>query len=130
VLKFLLDSHTLLWMLYEPGLLPAGVQSVLRDESNELLVSYVSLWEIADKAAKFRLPMAGASADAILHDIRGFGATLLAIDLDDVMNSVKLPRHHNDPLDRVLIAQAIRLDATLLSKDSKFKHYAVRLVWG
>jgi PIN domain nuclease of toxin-antitoxin system len=129
VLKFLLDTHTLLWMLYEPRLLPAEVQSVLTDETNELLVSYVSLWEITDKAAKFRLPMAGASADAILRDIRGLGATLLAIDLDDIMNSVKLPRHHNDPLDRVLIAQAIRCEATLLSKDGKFKHYDVKLFW-
>ena len=116
-------------MLYDPKLLPSDVQSLLTDENNELLVSYVSLWEITDKAAKFRLPMAGASVDAILRDIHGFRATLLEIQLDDIMNSVKLPRHHNDPLDRVLIAQAIRLDATLLSKDSKFKYYDVRLFW-
>jgi|GEM_PF-6464289 len=76
-------------MLYDPKLLPSDVQSLLTDENNELLVSYVSLWEITDKAAKFRLPMAGASVDAILRDIHGFRATLLEIQLDDIMNSVK-----------------------------------------
>ena len=121
MLKFLLDSHTLVWMLYQPEVLPATVQSILRDERNELFVSHVSLWELTDKAAKFRLPMAGASADAILTDVQGLRATMVPIELEDVMNSVRLPRHHNDPLDRVLIAQAVRLGATLLSKDGKFK---------
>jgi PIN domain nuclease of toxin-antitoxin system len=130
VLKFLLDSHTLIWTLYEVRLLPLDVQSILTDERNELLISHVSIWEIVDKAAKFHLPMAGTSADAILRDIRGIHAPLLPINLEDVVSSVKLPRHHHDPLDRVLIAQARRLDATLLSKDGKFKQVRREAVLG
>lgn len=128
--RFLMDSHTMLWTLYVSEVLPVAVRSVLEDNTNELLISHISPWEIADKATKFRLPMAGSSADAIFQDVDELEATLLPIELEDILESIKLPRFHNDPLDRVLIAQARRVDATLLSKDGKFKQYDVRVFWG
>jgi PIN domain nuclease of toxin-antitoxin system len=54
---------------------------------------------------------------------------MLPIQLDDIIASVKLPRHHGDPLDRLLIAQARRFNATLLSRDGKFNHYEVCIFW-
>jgi len=129
-MKFLFDSHALLWTIYEPFRLPPGVASAIADPSNDLLISHVSVWELTDKAAKFRLPVAGFSVDRIVARIQELGATLLPIDLADVVASVKLPQHHGDPMDRVLIAQARRLNATLLSKDGKFKHYDVPVFWG
>lgn len=129
MLKFLLDTHTLLWTLYEPHKLPTAVLAVVRKRQSELFISHVSPWEITDKATKFRLPMAGSSPASIVRDVQALGATLVPITLEDIVASVKLPRHHNDPLDRVLIAQAQRLGATLLSKDGKFTLYEVPILW-
>lgn len=125
----MLDSHTLLWAIYEPHLLPGIVSSIIEEETNSLFLSHVSIWELTDKAAKFRLPTAGPSPDRIMLRILELRATVLAIDLDDIIASVKLPRHHGDPMDRLLIAQARRLEATLLSRDGKFKHYDVPTLW-
>jgi PIN domain nuclease of toxin-antitoxin system len=128
-MKLLLDSHTLLWALYEPRQLPASVRLMIEDKANQVFVSHVSPWEITDKATKFRLPMAGSSADQIVRDVETLHVTLFPIELQDIIASVKLPRHHNDPLDRLLIAQAQRLGATLLSVDGKFKLYDVPILW-
>ena len=115
--RFLLDTHTLLWTLYEPERLPPEVRTILEGSINELLLSDVSVLEITSKAARYRLPQAGFSVDVIMGD------------RDDIVAAAKLPLHHTDPLDRVLIAQARRLGATLLSKDSKFASYDVALFW-
>ena len=58
-MKLLFDSHTLYWTLYEPDRLPDGVKSQIEDPSNILFISHVSALELTDKAAKFRLPIAG-----------------------------------------------------------------------
>jgi PIN domain nuclease of toxin-antitoxin system len=128
-MKFLLDSHTLLWTLYEPHYLPARVVSAVANSNNLLYVSHVSVLELTDKAAKFRLPIAGPSVDRIVERILGLGVTMVPIELADITASVTLPRRHDDPLDRLLIAQAIRLGATLLSKDGKFGEYDVPVLW-
>jgi PIN domain nuclease of toxin-antitoxin system len=128
-MKFMLDSHTLLWTLYEPELLPAGVASAISDSAHQLYVSHISVLELTDKAVKFRLPKAGSAADRIIEHILGLGVTMTSVELADIAASVKLPRHHDDPLDRILIAQAQRLSATLLSRDGKFGHYDVPVFW-
>lgn len=73
--------------------------------------------------------MAGSSPDRIVQDVLELRMDLVAISFEDVLNSVKLPRHHNDPMDRLLIAQAHRVGATLLSKDGKFSFYDVPVRW-
>ena len=127
--NLLLDSHTLLWTLYEPHLLTPRVRSAIEDPGNHLFISQVSVLELTDKVAKFRLPTAGFFVDRVVERIEEIRATIVPIEMRDILASVKLPRHHNEPLDRLLIAQAERLDATLLSKDGKFKLYDVPLLW-
>lgn len=118
-MRFLLDSHTLLWAMFEPHRLSEGVANVVSDGANSLYISHVSILELTDKAAKFRLPSAGSSVERIMERILKFGAEIVAIELVDVLASVQLPLHHGGPLDRLLIAQAQRLQATLLSRDGK-----------
>jgi PIN domain nuclease of toxin-antitoxin system len=128
-MRFLFDSHTLLWTIYEPFRLSASVQSVIANTSNDLLISHISIWELTDKAAKFRLPVAGFSVDRIVDRITGLGGTLLPVELADIVASVKLPHAHGDPMDRALIAQAQRHNAILLSRDRKFNLYDVPVFW-
>ncbi|MES2393685.1 MAG: type II toxin-antitoxin system VapC family toxin [Acidobacteriota bacterium] len=128
-MKLLLDSHAVYWSLYEPERLPGGVSAVIEDSSNNIFVSHVCVWELVDKAAKFRLPVAGTSVDRIVERIFGLRATMVPVALEDIVASAKLPQHHGDPMDRVLIAQAARLGARLLSKDRKFALYGVDVFW-
>ena len=124
-MKLVLDSHTLLWTLYEPRRLPAGVAAAIADSLNQLYVSHVSVLELTDKAAKFRLPSAGLSVERIL----GLGVTMVPIELADIAASVKLPRHHDDPFDRLLIAQAQARNLVLVSKDAEIAKYDVMVLW-
>ncbi len=128
-MRYLLDTHTLIWTLYDPASLSVRVRGLVSGFEHELYGSHVSILEITDKASKGRLPLAGNSPDAILEDLQAFPVKLVPISLEDILASVKLPRHHNDPLDRLLIAQAQRLGATLLSKDGMFKLYDVPVLW-
>jgi PIN domain nuclease of toxin-antitoxin system len=128
-MKLVLDSHTLLWTLYEPRRLPAGVAAAIADSLNQLYVSHVSVLELTDKAAKFRLPSAGFSVDRIVERILGLGVTMVPIELADIAASVKLPRHHDDPFDRLLIAQAQARNLVLVSKDAEIAKYDVMVLW-
>ena len=127
--RWLLDTHTLLWTLYEPERLSKRVRTLIEEDTNEILLSDVSVLEITSKAVRYRLPQAGSSVDVIMGRILGLKADMVSIHLDDIAAAAKLPPHHFDPLDRVLIAQAVRLGATLLSKDGKFALYDVPVLW-
>jgi PIN domain nuclease of toxin-antitoxin system len=105
------------------------VRAAIEEPANDLYISHAAVWEIVDKAAKFRLPMAGFSVDRIVERIDGLQATIVPIQMEDILTSVKLPKIHGDPMDRLLIAQAQQLGATLLSKDGMFKLYDVPVLW-
>jgi PIN domain nuclease of toxin-antitoxin system len=127
--KLLLDSHVILWALYDPPMLPDGVNLLIRDPANEVFVSEGSVWELMDKAMKGRLPLIANSASRFVDDILALGATLLPIERDDILRSVDLPFHHGDPFDRMFIAQAQARDLTLISKDRDIAKYDIKFLW-
>ncbi len=128
-MELLLDSHTLLWALYSPAVLPESLARLLEDPSNQLYVSAGSGWELSDKACKGRLPLAGNSVAQFMQDNDAFGVTLLAIERVDLLTSVTLPPHHGDPFDRLFIAQAQLRTLTLVSKDPEIAKYDVKVLW-
>ncbi len=128
-MKLLLDSHVVLWMLYDPQMLPPSLHALIRDPANEIFVSEASVWELMDKAMKGRLPLIANSASEFVDDILAFGATLLPIERDDIVSSVNLPLHHGDPFDRLLVALAKSRDLTLVSKDRDIARYDVKSLW-
>jgi PIN domain nuclease of toxin-antitoxin system len=125
----LLDSHAVLWALYNPALLPRRLARLLEDLSISLYISEVTLWELADKAGKMRLPLAQNSVLQLTHDIGEFGAVLVPIERADILASVVLPPHHGDPFDRLLVAQAQARDLVLVSKDRDIAKYDVSVMW-
>ena len=72
-MELLLDNHALLWTLYTPTLLPSGLADILREPTTHLSVSEGSVWELSDKAAKGRLPLAGNSVSQFMATHRGVG---------------------------------------------------------
>ncbi len=128
-MKLLLDSHTLLWAVYDPAKLPKLAAEVIADSENELFVSHISILELANKAASDRLPLVGPSTIRLLERIRELGATFLPIQLEEILAAANLPRHHADPLDRILIVQANFHDLQLVTCDGDIPKYDVKTIW-
>ena len=128
-MKLLLDSHVLLWAVYEPERLSSSAHDSVSDVSNELFVSLASVWELANKAAAYKLPLAGSSVERMMQRIEDLGVEFIPISREDIGSAAVLPRHHSDPFDRMLIAQAQRYGLLLVTKDPLVATYAVSVLW-
>ena len=124
-MKFLLDTHALLWWLADDSQLGRQARELVEDPGNDVLVSMVSLWEIA---AKTRIGKLQAELKEITDAVQQEGFTLLDIGIAHLLTLAELPMHHRDPFDHLLIAQAIAEDATFISEDPTMARYPVRVV--
>lgn len=123
----LLDTHVWLWMLTDPSRL-GSLRPWLEDEANALLFSAASSWEIAIKHALGRLPLPEPPASFVPSRIRATGVTPIAIEHTHALGVASLPRHHHDPFDRLLVAQALAYDVPLATADAALKTYDVRIL--
>ena len=124
-MKFLLDTHALLWWLADDAQLGRQARELVADPGNDVLVSMVSLWEIA---VKTRIGKLQADIKEITDAVQQEGFTLLDIGVAHLLTLAGLPMHHRDPFDHLLIAQAITEDATFISEDRNAARYPVRVV--
>jgi PIN domain nuclease of toxin-antitoxin system len=120
-LRLLLDTHALLWALLAPRRLSPTAADAIEDAANDVFVSVVSTWEIEVKRAKGKLPIPTPLRDALAEQ----RFKTLPVTLRDVLAVESLPRHHRDPFDRMLIAQAQLEDMTLVTSDREVRHYPV-----
>ena len=132
-MTFLLDTHTLLWMLFEPDRLSEEVQAQIKDFENEILVSPVSLWEISLKFAIGKLELKGVFPEELLEKILESGLSIISFDADTLLTFHKLPQtSHKDPFDRLIVWQAIKNDFILISKDkllSSYEGHGLKIFW-
>ena len=127
-MTYLLDTHTFLWILNTPEILPTPVQSIVGDRSATLLVSIATPWEMAIKVTCGKLDAAD-----ILDDFEGAlnrgKFTVLETAIRQVIRGGRLPAHHRDPFDRLLAAQALDLRVPLISRDRVFDLYGLKRIW-
>ena len=123
-MRLLLDSHTLIWSLWRPSVLSTTARRTIESSDNERLVSVVSLWELEIKAAAGKLTM----PDDLTVAFKDVEASLLPIEPRHLRQLHKLPFHHRDPFDRLLIAQAVAEDLTIVTRDREFHAYGVPLL--
>ena len=128
-MRVLLDTHTLMWWMKDDDALSATAYRVIADEANEIVVSAASAWEIATKYRLGKLPEAEAVATDIAGCIAEEGFEALSISVADAERAGRLPGHHRDPFDRLLIAQALRHDLPIVSVDAEFDSYGVNRLW-
>ena len=123
----LLDTHVLLWALSAPERIPERERGVLEDGANRVLYSAASIWEIAIKQA---LGRAGFDFDAaaIALEAQRVGFSELPVVAAAAAGVARLPAHHRDPFDRLLVAQALSEPARLLTVDPVLVPYS-ELVW-
>ena len=117
----LVDAHALLWWLDDDPGLRADARRTIADPTTDVLVSAATVWEIAIKRARGRVDAPPELVVAV--ETAEFG--LLPITGADAERAAALPRHHADPFDRMLIAQAQRLDALIITRDPAFAAYTV-----
>ncbi|QDA36449.1 type II toxin-antitoxin system VapC family toxin (plasmid) [Paracoccus liaowanqingii] len=124
-MRLLLDTHILLWAMLDDPRLGAGARAAM-DGAEAIHVSAASVWEIAIKVALGKLEVPEDLFDQAL----AAGVRPLAITWAHARAVERLPAHHADPFDRLLIAQARQEGMVLVSADGKFRAYDVELIAG
>lgn len=119
----------MIWWLIDDVRLPRSTYREIADERNEKLVSAATVWEIAIKHSAGRLEEAGNLIRDISSALAGQGFGELTITVDDGVRAGMLPGHHRDPFDRMLIAQALARNLTLVSGEALFERYGVQRLW-
>ncbi len=128
-MRVLLDTHALLWFASDDARLGVRAREVMADPTTERLLSVASAWEMAIKVSISKLKIEGPFADWIERLRAGAAAELLAIELSDVRRVRELPRHHRDPFDRMLVAQAIERSVAIVTVDAEIARYGVDVIW-
>lgn len=123
-MNLLLDTHVVLWALVQPDLLRDDVRVLITDPAHAVHVSAATVWEIEIKRAVGKL----SAPDGFAAECADRGFDGLPIDLVHAARAGRLPPHHSDPFDRMLIAQAIEDDLVLVSDDRAFDAYDVRAI--
>ena len=127
-MRLLLDTHTFIWWDSEPSKLSSLALGYCQDPAHQLLLSVASLWEIQIKRQlgklNLRLPL-----EEIVEQQQSNGVLLLPVLPAHVLRLDSLPSHHRDPFDRLLVAQAIVEDATLVTADPTVAGYPVTTLW-
>lgn len=127
-MRLLLDTHTFLWFIYRQ---PAGERyfQLCLDPANALYLSAASYWEISIKAGLGKLDLAASWPKVFDRELDANTIHWLPIEKSHCLELLTLPRHHRDPFDRLLIAQARVEGLTLLSADANFNGYDVAVIW-
>ena len=128
--KYLLDTHTLLWMFSGDARLSSRASEVLCDSGNNLFFSMASYWELCIKISIGKLELQANWEKHLDNEMKSNGIQMLSIYPEHCLEVVKLPWVHRDPFDRLLLAQARVESATLISADQHFNGYpGVDVVW-
>lgn len=128
-MRLLLDTHTLIWWLMNNDSLPQSTRTVIGHVESEVAVSAATAWEIAIKYKLGKLPDVVALVTDIPGQLAREGFDELPVSVLHGQMAGALPLHHKDPFDRMLIAQALADDLTLVSNDTQFDAYGVTRLW-
>jgi PIN domain nuclease of toxin-antitoxin system len=125
--QFLLDTHTFIWLTEASPNLPDDLREMI-DAADLVYVSIASLWEISIKLKLGKLSLQ-QNYESIGTTVANSDILLLPITFEDTAQLLNLPLYHNDPFDRILIAQAINYSLVIISTDKKFDAYPIQRVW-
>lgn len=125
--KYLLDTNALLWILNDDQRLSPAAREIAEGDE-DIFVSDVSFWEIAIKVNIGKLDVKGSIYD-IERECRNLDFDRVAIDLEHFERLRTLPLHHQDPFDRLIVAQALAGGFTLISSDHVMPQYGISCIW-
>ena len=127
-MKYLLDTHTLIWYFENSPRLPQKTREMIERSEQSIYLCSVSLLEIAIKVSKGKLTLS-LSFEEFLDGIKNSDLELLQIEEIYLKEIVALPFHHKDPFDRVMIATALAENLTIITADEDIHKYDVSWIW-
>lgn len=127
-MNLLIDTHAVIWFITEDSKLPLKTKKIIENTENNCFVSIATYWEIAIKHSLGRLNL-DSELENIFRIIEKTGFEILPITTNQILINAGLTHHHQDPFDRIIIAQAIQYDLKIVTKDGQFKNYQVSLIW-
>jgi len=127
-MRYLLDTHVLLWAATAPTRLTDETRALLEDGTNDVFVSVVTGWEIAIKQSLAKLELSEPAELWLPRVIADSGFAIAELGLPAALRVRALPFHHRDPFDRLLIAQALQENFTVVTHDESFHAYGVSLL--
>jgi len=129
-MKYLLDTHTLIWFLAGDKQLSGKARQLIEDLNNEIFVSIVSLWEIAIKVRLGKLTLIKSFEDLFPDQLHRNSIEITSITVDSsLIKLTTLPFHHRDPFDRLIVAQALVEGLPIIGVDSAFDSYEISREW-
>jgi PIN domain nuclease of toxin-antitoxin system len=128
-MRYLLDTHSLIWFLAGDPQLSIRARQLIEDETNQLLVSAVSLWEMAIKFSIGKLNLVQPFDQLFPHQLESNNIDMLNITVEQLKVVCNLPFHHRDPFDRLLVAQSQVEKLPIISKDSTLDLYGIQREW-
>lgn len=123
----LIDTHAFLWWCEDSPELSKKAREVMKKQ--DCFVSFASFWEIAIKISLNKLRLPGIIDRYLANQMSLNGFEQLEISFRQIMRCASLPRHHGDPFDRLLIAQAQEESLAIVSRDAAFDAYGVKRIW-
>ena len=127
-MKYLLDTHVVLWAASNSSLLPETVKTAILEERSELFVSIVSAWEVAIKLKTHKLQLDGGLPE-FFRMIDENGYFTLSVEREYLQQIANLPDYHKDPFDRLLIATTITENMTIITADENIHKYGIQFLW-
>jgi len=127
-MKLLLDTHTFIWFVENDKQLPIKSKRLIENSENEIFLSIASLWEIAIKLQLKKLELS-VSLEKVMELAALNGFIFLPILPEHIIALTKLEFFHRDPFDRIIIAQSINEQQTIITKDKVFDDYGIERMW-
>lgn len=131
-MQFLIDTHTFLWFVSNAKELSKTTKILIEDGNNEIFLSIASLWEISIKTALGKLSIKG-KYESVIDDVNDNSIQILPINFAHTVKQNRLPFHHRDPFDRIIVSQAIVENMNFISADAIFDDYlkgiSIKRIW-
>ncbi|MCU1271201.1 MAG: twitching motility protein PilT [Acidobacteriaceae bacterium] len=127
-MKAILDTHAFLWALAGDARMSRHARDVFAG-STDLSLSIASVWEILIKVQSGKLTFPRPAGPYVLSRMAENRIATLPISIDHLLALDRLPMHHRDPFDRMLIAQSMEQDWPIITADRAFKQYPIRVIW-
>jgi PIN domain nuclease of toxin-antitoxin system len=128
-MTYILDTHALLWILTDDDRLSKKVRDTFLETKNIILLSLASIWEMSIKISLNKLKIKTSLASFVDQHVINNNIQILQILPEHLYPLEKLPFHHRDPFDRLIISQAIYENLPVITSDDNFDLYAVKRIW-
>ena len=128
-MRVLVDAHALIWYVDQDHLLSTTAHAAITSAGNDLFLSAATIWEISIKVGLQKLSLSLPYRQWMNKAIADLRLTLLPITVEYADAQATLPRHHGDPLDRMLVAQALAERLSVVSADTVLDQYGPKRIW-